>query len=154
MKTCVLKISYRAGNVPCVEPRWSSTWAEIPPKCAQCWSQVGPKLEPSGSKLGRSWGPKLRPCWIEMENLDDVAPICNMCKLPTVQCTFWQLVRVPPPAEACSSWTDLFAASAAKYHASAPRPRLLPPKRCNKGYRHTTTLGLDVSKIYRLVVVV
>ena len=70
-KTPSLTISYLVGNVPRVEPMWSSTWAEIASKwqltwgqVVACWSQVGLKLEPGGlkysgflAKVGPKWSP-------------------------------------------------------------------------------------------------
>ena len=68
----------------------SSAWAEITPKRVQ----LGAKLWHVGPKLGRrSWGlvgqswpqvePMLRTCGIETVNLNELAPICKRCKLPT-----------------------------------------------------------------------
>ena len=98
LKTGVLKLSYSRAMSPFwshVDPnlgrscsQTDSTWGHV----AACWTQVGAKLESSGSRLGPSWGlvgqwwlqvePMLRTCGVETVHLEDVGPICKMCKLP------------------------------------------------------------------------
>ena len=152
------RISQLGRPCPRVEPMWSSTWAEIAPKRLQLPScaMIGPKLEPSGSKLGRSWAcywpkltqvePMLRPCRIETVHLDDVGPICKMCKLP-VPCTFWRGgdPENGPPQLKLHQWTENCSNRSApllNYHASAPLGRADLYLLCN--------MHMDIYGVYYL----
>ena len=70
----------------------------------------------------------LRICWIETVNLDDVVPICRMCKLPQRGASFWRGVdpanatsklKLYQRTEDCSNRS----APLLNYHASAPSVR-------------------------------
>ena len=89
------------------------------------WSQVGPRWElVSRSQIALM----LRRCWIETVNLDDVVPICRICKLPQRGASFWRGVdpenatsklKLYQRTEDCSKRS----APLLNYHASAPSVR-------------------------------
>jgi hypothetical protein len=113
VKTGVLKISAWAGYVaqlygsygPQLGPKLlpnrpiGAKVRHLGGKLGRNWSQVGPSWAKVGAVLGEvdpksgRYGPMLRPCWTETVHLDDLGPICKMCKLhqiTTIPCTFLQ----------------------------------------------------------------
>ena len=121
---------------PQLEPKLLPHGSDLGPSCSML--EVGLKLEPSGSKLGiyeaifgQRWPQMepmmLLPCQIDRTHSDDVAPICQMRKLPQQGNDFWRPVpgehAPPPPSEAVPVWQICPYHSLLNYHASTPSAR-------------------------------